>query len=188
MRKALKSNGRLSNATVKYVCLSAFTMTVAHLGLQLIVFCVMTDESPFLTNGTQVCFYGVVKQKRVIGVLYHAAPILISCGLFLSLDVMSLQLLRQNATDNQEIQRRRYRIIADQHLKSWFWFQSGIRNDTLDCNQSFWWINHRFHSAYRSHCFLQRWRGRVHVVGVHSGPSSCNSERTHDGLFGLQEA
>ena len=105
----LKNNGSLSETTIKLAILSAFTLIVVHVGLQLMFFfCLMTEESPLLSNGTQVCFYGAVKQKRVIGVLYFAAPILASYGWFLGYNAMSVYLLRAHGTENPDVQRRRY--------------------------------------------------------------------------------
>ena len=102
-------NGNISQTTIKCVCLSALVLTLALSGSNLIAFFAM-DESPLVGKSVAVCFYGVSKPPSTFGFVTGALPLLICCGLFLSHDIMTVRLLRTNATNNLEIQRRRYVI------------------------------------------------------------------------------
>ena len=110
LKKAI-NGGSISQMTYKCICLLAFVLTLAHSGSNLIAFLVMNEESPILAKGVEICLHGAVKHVENYEFVLGAAPLLISCALFLIHDIMTVRLLRTNATDNLEIQRRRFIVL-----------------------------------------------------------------------------
>ena len=137
LKKAL-NKGSISQTTTKCVCLLAFVLTLAHSGSNLIAFFEMEEESPLISSSVQFCLHGAAEPREALGLVFGAAPLLISCALFLIHDIMTVRLLRNNATDNPEIQRRRFSSFFDESfahqllLKDWSLTE-------LNTKWSLWW-------------------------------------------------
>ena len=148
LKKAL-NKGSISQTTIKCVCLLAFVMTLAHSGSNLIAFLAMKEESPLMPKSVQVCLHGAAEHKavwgllfaepiEVLGYVFGAASLLISCALFLIHDIMTVRLLRTNATDNPEIQRRRFSSFFDESFAHQLLLKDWTLTE-LNMKWSLWW-------------------------------------------------
>ena len=106
LKKALE-NSTLSKKTIAVVCLSALLLTLGHATSTIIAYFLLVDSIPFPIKGVEICLHGADGNLSDYSVLYLGLPLFVCGGLFLSHDMMSVGLLRANATNNPEIERRR---------------------------------------------------------------------------------